>query len=257
MQVAQVQTVKVFQNGKETTDVVNRKLPLHPFRLCLYRNNNITVTTAIITLLFLECWEYKTVLQVNHDWAMSECNVCPWYVLLWFWASQDDASFSPQGCLPFTKCPHSKVQRRNGCERMAQHFCTSSISPATLCGLETYPAFSQRLLHPEQRSERTAKPATDLCYGYKLLAALCQPPALGSCLCNLCSSAGPACKQRSHTASNAWICSELIPPLTIFNQLLLSPLVPMSFSTCWKPKIWLPNAVKCIFGKSVNEEKAV
>lgn len=26
MQVAQVQTVKVFQNGKETTDVVNRKL---------------------------------------------------------------------------------------------------------------------------------------------------------------------------------------------------------------------------------------
>lgn len=159
--------------------------------------------------------------------------------------------FLRRGAYPSPNVPTAKCR-----EEMVVREWRSVWTPATLCGLETYPAFCQRLLHPGQRSERTAKPATNLCYGYKLLAALCQPAALGSCLRNLYSSAGPACKQKSHTASNAWICSELIPPLTIFNQLLLSPLVPMSFSTCWKPQIWLPNAVKCIFGKSVNEEKA-
>lgn len=80
----------------------------------------------------------------------------------------------PNVAVPTAKCREERAGRE-------RH---SVPTPATLCALATYPAFCQRLLHPEQRPQRTTKSATDLCYGHKLLmdtaAALGQPRPLAA-----------------------------------------------------------------------------
>lgn len=123
-----------------------------------------------------------------------------------------------RGAYPSPNVPTAKCTE----ERIASE-CCRVWTPDTFCCLETYPAFCPRLLHLEKKAKEITKITTNLGYGHTLLsfASPCSRP-LDRCLCNTHSRAGPACKERNQTASNAWLCRELAPPLAIFNQFLYS-----------------------------------
>lgn len=114
--------------------------------------------------------------RLSHDWVQCVSLICSFVILR---RSRWHKCFSTgvptlHQISPPAKCREDSVVRK----------WHSVWTPATPCGLETYPALCQ-LLHPEQRPEST----TNLCYGHKWLtdglAALCQPliEAAASAIC--------------------------------------------------------------------------
>lgn len=185
--------------------------PLCLFRILLNRNHSRKNSDSNSIISTMQIWIWKCFASkswLSHNWVHW---VCSWHGLPWFCASQDATIFFYRVAYP--------LQRKRSCVSTVQ--CLNSsyslLSREISCFLSEAP--TPRTEYWENRKKTHYKSVlwAHITNGYTSWPL--PAPAPGSSLCSLWGRTGPApaCRERNHTARNAWIWWDVFPPCTIFD----------------------------------------